>query len=357
MDFHYPINVICFNRPDYLEEFLISLKDQSIQVSSDLVIFWVDGFPGSQDENLGLENKTKQTVSLIRQYFPKCRIEISEFNLGIARNYWRAEIESFEKLGAQSAFFFEEDLVLSSNYLQFCTHIDSIIGLDTDISHISVSGDVSHMSSSIDEYFQAFGHNWGYLLRGWHHFERRSFLEEYLSLMENYPYFKRAEIEKDILGFFFKRGILLAGTSQDAVKDALRNHFGRISVTTKLNFSTNIGVVGEHSKFQNRHHFRPLETDLSNMPKTFPADDKARLFNDGVRKTIDQIFRNYLRPYVELKVEHQGLQVEHQGLQVEHQGLQVEHQGLQVEHQALLNSTIWRTTYWIRWIADRIKRF
>ena len=91
MTFEYPINVICFNRPAYLKKLIVSLKEQTVQLSEESISFWVDGFVGSKDESLGRTNKTARTVALIREFYPASHIEISEQSLGIARNYWRAE--------------------------------------------------------------------------------------------------------------------------------------------------------------------------------------------------------------------------------------------------------------------------
>ena len=211
-----------------------------------LYFFWVDGFAGSKDEYLGKEDKTQEIAPLIYEYFPHSQIKISNDNLGIARNFWRAELNSFDIINVTSAFFLEEDPVLSPHYFELTLKMDSLIGLDQDISHISPSGDMSHVISSPEHYFQAFGHNWGYLLRGWHHFERKELLEEYISIISEQPYYLRNLKQSQIFEYFYNKGVILAGTSQDAIKDGLRNYFNRISVTTSEPWASNIGELGEH---------------------------------------------------------------------------------------------------------------
>ena len=75
MDFQYPINVICFNRPSYLSKLLDSLKKQTIELQDELIFFWVDGFAGSKDEYLGKEDKTQEIAPLIYEYFPHSQIK------------------------------------------------------------------------------------------------------------------------------------------------------------------------------------------------------------------------------------------------------------------------------------------
>ena len=307
MKFNYPINIICFNRPKYLLQLLKSLRGQSIECPDELVFFWVDGYSQSKDEALERSDLTKETVSLIQEYFPKSQLMFSSENLGIARNYWRAEQYSFETLGASSAFFLEEDLVLSPYYFELTMKMDSLFSSDTSISHFSPTGDVAHTFSAPDEYFQAFGHNWGYLLRGWHHFERRNFLEEYIDIISRNPYHLRHRSQTEILDHFYNKGIILAGTSQDAIKDGLRNFFGRVSVTTLDPWASNIGVLGEHFQSESSHHNRPISEDLASFPSSFNPAQNIRLSLDGKSKTISQVYQNYLSHFQSCSSERDAL--------------------------------------------------
>jgi hypothetical protein len=294
MKFIYPINVICFNRPEYLLQLLKSLKGQTIECPGESLFFWVDGYSGSKDEMLGRPDQTKETVLQIQETFPRSHAIVSGENLGIARNYWRAEQNSFETLGASSAFFLEEDLVLSPYYFELTMKMDTLFSFDKVISHFSPTGDVTHTSSAPKEYFQAFGHNWGYLLRGWHHSERRDLLEEYIEIISMKPYYLRDELQLKILEHFYNKGIILAGISQDAIKDGLRNHFGRVSVTTLNPWASNIGVLGEHSQAENLHHNRVIAEDLRSFPNNFDPMQNERLALDGKNKTTSQVYQNYL---------------------------------------------------------------
>ncbi len=356
MNFNYPINIICFNRPKYLLQLLKSLKGQSIGCPDNLVYFWVDGYSQSKDEALERPDLTHETMLLIKEYFPQSQLMTSSENLGIARNYWRAEQNSFEVLKASSAFFLEEDLVLSPNYFELTMKMDLLFSHDTSISHFSPTGDVAHTSSAPEKYFQAFGHNWGYLLRDWHHFERKELLEEYIDIVSANPYHLRHRNQIQILEHFFNKGVILAGTSQDAIKDGLRNFFGRVSVTTLDPWASNIGVLGEHFQSESPHHNRPISEDLASFPSDFDPTENTRLRFDGKRKTISQVYENYLSHFQSCVGERDALLGERDALLGERDALLGERDALLGERDALLQSTIWRCTRWLRTCKSLSKR-
>jgi hypothetical protein len=344
LKFTYPINVLCFNRPAYLEQLLDSLQSQSVEISQDKLFFWVDGFQGSLDEKLGRPDRTHEVAESIQKFFPESQLRISKHNLGIARNYNRAEVHSFENLKASSAFFLEEDLVLSPLYFELTARIDSFVHLDQDISHISLTGDFSHTASSPENYFQTFGHNWGYLLRSWHHFERKEFLEGYISIISKQPYYLRSINQSQILKYFYSKGVILAGITQDAIKDGLRNYFNRISVTTNEPWASNIGVSGEHFSHATSHHHRTITSDLHSFPPNFDFERKSELLLDGKSKTSSQVYENYLSSLDGLVAERDGLVAERDGLVAERDGLVAERDGLVAERDNVLNSRIWQIT-------------
>jgi hypothetical protein len=293
LKFDYPINVICFNRPHLLRIVLDSIKAQTIPISEDQLYFWVDGYAGSKDESLNQTNRNHETVSIIKNAFPKSQVHLSERNLGIARNYWRAELNSFENLEATSAFFLEEDIVLSPHYFELLMRLDSYLSANSDVSQLSVTGDIAANLSEPDEYFQTSGHSWGYLLRSWHHFERKAFLETYLSLLGNEPYYLKVNLTSEILDYFHSKGVLIAGISQDSIKDGLKNYFGRISVSTLEPWAQNIGTYGEHSEGATAHHNRKITQDTHRFPRNFDLKNVSRLLVDGRKKTIVQATHNY----------------------------------------------------------------
>ena len=339
MFFEFPVNVMCFNRPQYLEKLLLSLLNQDLPLKEELLFFWVDGYIGSKDESLGRVDSSEKIIELIYKYFPSSNVVPSTKNLGIARNYGRAEFHSFEVLKVQSAFFLEEDLELSAKYFSSLHNLDLLVNLDSDISHISVSGDIPKICSEIDSTFQTFGHSWGYLLRSWHYFERRQILNQYLELSEGIPYFQRDLIENKIYEFFYSRGILIAGTTQDAIKDGVRNYFGRIAITTADILASNIGEVGEHAFESTIDHQKILTKNPRILPKKILDLDKKRLLVDSWVKTANQTYINLIR---------------NTSSQNELLNLRLEASNLRLEASNLKDSLSWRITFPLRLIKSNI---
>jgi hypothetical protein len=354
LQFRYPINVICFNRPELLKIVLHSIKVQTIPIPEDQLNFWVDGYAGSKDESLNQINRTDETISLIKDAFPNCQVHVSETNLGIARNYWRAEINSFEDLKATSAYFLEEDIVLSPHYFELLMRLDTYLSANSDVSQLSVTGDIAGNLSDPDEYFQTSGHSWGYLLRAWHHFERKPFLTGYIELISKNPYFLRSNLEGEILTYFFSKGVAIAGLGQDSIKDGLKNYFSRISISTIEPWATNIGTVGEHSVIQTPNHNREISHYPDEFPKSFDPKNYSRIFFDGRVKTNIQCFENYLSritffaEYHTLTQQHHALTQQHHALTRQHHALTQQHHALTQQHHAIINSTIWRLTKPVR---------
>ena len=88
-----PIAIISYNRPDLLERFLTSLKQQTIAVDpAQIALFQDHGDPSEAD-----------CVAVFLAAFPEGAVFQADENLGVALNIDRAERYVFETLGAQIA--------------------------------------------------------------------------------------------------------------------------------------------------------------------------------------------------------------------------------------------------------------
>ena len=91
------IALISFDRADYIESVLKSLKQQTFQ---DFKLYWFnDGLVNkySWRRAADLVNVTK-CCDLAKEYFPDCEIFLSDANIGIAENWRRAEVHMFYDL-------------------------------------------------------------------------------------------------------------------------------------------------------------------------------------------------------------------------------------------------------------------
>jgi hypothetical protein len=297
----YPVHILCFNRPDILEEFLSSLLSQTIEVDKNQVFFWLDHYSGSKDEQIGKTDQTIRTLACIQKYFPNSKIFSAAKNLGIARNYKRAE--EFFYRSQQDSLFFEEDLVLSSDYLKAISDIDKALGGDPRVASISAHGitpihnlDPRYRKSSREKagWPLALSHrSWGYLLKINHAKERLHLLEIYFQALGSVPYSKRDanRISKTLA----KHGLRVSGAAQDEVKAEIARKLGRMNITTNTQLARQIGIQGEHF----------IKTDQLVQPKIFNKIygqwQGLKSISEYILKDMQAVY-NRIIPYETLQV-------------------------------------------------------
>src|SRR5438094_314008 len=115
----YPIVVMSFNRPDYLEAVLKSLVGQiGAELDRRTLALFQDGTVNPfSAQRRAREEDVLRCEKIFREYLPTGIVHSSPNNLGIALNFERAEKHAFEELGAEAAIFLEDDLVLSPHYI------------------------------------------------------------------------------------------------------------------------------------------------------------------------------------------------------------------------------------------------
>jgi GT2 family glycosyltransferase len=113
----YPIAVMSFDRPHYLESVLRSLRAQAVPIAATEIFLFQDGYRSRYGHDLTDPRRVERCLELFETIFPGGKALSSTENLGVAFNFARAEDYFFEELGAEAAFFFEDDLVLSPHYL------------------------------------------------------------------------------------------------------------------------------------------------------------------------------------------------------------------------------------------------
>ena len=112
-----PISIVSFNRPDYLERLLISLKAQTDTGNVEYHLFQdnaINKFSGKQYAKL---EEINQCCMVFNKYFPEGEIHLSPFNIGIALNYDNTFRHIFEDKKHNYGIFLEDDVVLNSYYI------------------------------------------------------------------------------------------------------------------------------------------------------------------------------------------------------------------------------------------------
>jgi predicted SAM-dependent methyltransferase len=242
-----PIAVMSFDRPHYLEPVLRSLRAQTVPISPDEVILFQDGYRSKSGRDLTDPRLIERCVELFKTIFPGGRTFLSTENLGVALNFARAENHCFEELGAEAAFFFEDDLVLSPHYLTALWALTDMALPEQRIGYVAAYGDHRAKLGAQRENQRKLvmmGHKWGFALmrRQWE--AQRQIMEPYLEIVRRADY--RSRDHAAIRHYFRELGYGSPGTSQDAMKDVASFVLGSTKVMTFACLGRYIGEVGQH---------------------------------------------------------------------------------------------------------------
>jgi len=150
--FKYPIGVLLFNRPHLAKHVLESLKSSILPLNEKKLVFHIDGFSGSKNEENFESDLTRKTQKLVKEYFPESHVIKQDSNVGIARAFYNVMDHIFSNFDSEFAVFQEEDVFLKPNYfLNMSIFLEAIYQLD-EVGVVSVN-DVDHYQTVRDEPF------------------------------------------------------------------------------------------------------------------------------------------------------------------------------------------------------------
>jgi len=235
----YPIVVLSYNRPALLRAVLESLRVQVDATDDAGVYLFQDG--GSEFEG--------ECVNVFAELFPGGTVMLANKNLGIAENFDRAERFLFEQLKADCAFFFEDDLVLSPQYLSALHQLASFALNDPRVGYFAAYGD--HRASESEQRARSrevvrMSHKWGFGLTRSHWLRQQPIVERYLTIVRKKPYMHRDAVA--IRALFADLGYASAGTSQDAAKDIACHVLGATKIMSFACFAKYEGREGMHTR-------------------------------------------------------------------------------------------------------------
>jgi hypothetical protein len=244
-----PIAILAFNRPDYLREMLVSLTlQEGGNLAGRSIALFQDG---GLNEHSGVE-RAKQSaidanIAMFKEFFPDGEVAASPINLGVALNFDRAERWAFEKLGAPTAVFLEDDLVLSPHYFSVLDRMLDMAAGDDRIGYVAAYGDwrapLAKQNESPGKLI-ALGHHWAFGLTQTQWIRNRPFVEEYLSLVRGHDYVDRPHAK--IFEMFSRHGLARIGTSQDTAKMNATYLTGGVRLNTLACLGQYIGREGVH---------------------------------------------------------------------------------------------------------------
>ena len=187
-----PVIIISFNRPDYLELVLLSLKRQSLPLDLFKIYLFQDG--GIDRFSGKVVADTSKSIETFKYIFPTQTIIESDVNLGVALNYDRAEKFAFDVLKADYAFFFEDDLVLGFNYLKALMRMTEFALDEPRVGYVAAYGD--HYASPKDQISNAkkvimLDHKWGFALTKRQWLLQKEIIDGYIDIIKTSNYQSR----------------------------------------------------------------------------------------------------------------------------------------------------------------------
>lgn len=242
--FPHSAGILLFNRPQYAEQTLASLKNQELPFDQTRLVIVRDGYIGSRDERFGEPNFTGEVDALVERYFPDATFLKFESNRGIAVAYEELASRGFSR-GEMWSTFFEEDFVVDLDYTKVLARlIDAAQAVDH-IGTLSATGDVSVKRTRGQETLYPDRHLWAYAMRRKVWEESRDAIDAYLRLLSQRPYWDRDT--DGIISAMADLGIIMPGSSQDYLKLGFMRANGYLAINTAQSHGFYIGQIGLHS--------------------------------------------------------------------------------------------------------------
>jgi hypothetical protein len=263
-----PILLLAFDRPDLLEQVLLSLLDQQPAVDPARVHLFLDGaYCPYRDALVADPVAVDRSALVFRRLFPAGQVHRAPHNLGVAFNYDRAERFAFDEGQAPLAYFLEDDMVLSPFYLATLDRLGALALTEPRVAYVAAYGD--HRLSVAEERarlreLQPMRHLWAYALTRRHWLERQPILAPYLDLLRGSNY--RDRPHQAILEHWWRIGGGATVSSQDGAKAVACQLLGRLRLVTVAVLGRYIGEVGLH--------FSPAEFRAAgfHLTQCYPAE-------------------------------------------------------------------------------------
>jgi hypothetical protein len=190
-----------------LEAVLCSLRAQTVSITPGQISLFQDGYRSKNGGDITDPRLIERCVELFQTIFPGGTVFASTENLGVARNFARAEEHAFGELGMEAAFFFEDDLVLSPHYLTALNALTEIALHEKRIAYVAAYGD--HKARLVEQKrtptkLIPMRHKWGFALTRRQWTAQRELLAPYLEIVSCTDY--RSRDNNAIREYFRKLG-------------------------------------------------------------------------------------------------------------------------------------------------------
>lgn len=247
------IAIMAYDRPQYLEKVLVSLKNSLIYSKSNFDTYLF------QDNTYNIYSQNQKTsdyliaenIAIFKKNFEHGQVMLSPINLGVALNFDRAERFLFLTRNYDAAIFLEDDLVMHPYYISVLTRLLDQATESDRIGIVACYGThherPSHEQVAWKDNVGILSHQWGFGLTRDLYLRRRVIVDRYTNLLRAIDYSEKELRATEIRSLHNEMGFESNVTSQDMVKSMATIHLGCANINTSAVLGKNIGEVGLHS--------------------------------------------------------------------------------------------------------------
>ena len=273
-----PLVVISFNRPHYLTDVLDSLAAQTALSGRRVFLFQDNTVSPYSQRRYARDEEAAACIAAFKERFPAGEVLLAPHNLGVARNFLRAEEFVFTDLNSEVAYFFEDDMVLSPHYLTMMDHIYGHVRKGDDVGYFAAYG--AHKMPIAQQRENAsrvrrLRYHWAFGVTRKNWLALRAWMQPYYEMSEGLDYKSRRHT--DICRYYRGRGFPVDVTTQDHTKKVGTASLGRASIQTLACFGRYIGEKdGLHTTAKSFAGNRYADTELYPEPVevAWPSSDE-----------------------------------------------------------------------------------
>jgi len=299
-----PIAIMSFNRPQFLADTLQSLvAQQDAGFETREVHLFQDGAINRWSSMRYAEQADIDAcLALFKQHFPNGTVHYSGDNIGICENFCQAEEYFFVKNSFATAWFFEDDMVLSPVYFRMMERLEKYASMVPRVAYFSAYGNYYASRAEVEAHKKAIiplDHHWAFGLKRDAWLRMRRELEGYYALVRNQDYARR--YHKAIYDYFAQSRSVPRGSSQDAAKSWVCARLGLLRLRTFAPFARYIGTQGAHmtqAKFDELGFANTVMQQAEITDLQFPSEDAITDILDDQRRLLSDIYRDELADIV-----------------------------------------------------------
>jgi hypothetical protein len=292
-----PIIIMSFNRPQFLEPTLNSLKAQagSVLNGHSIHLFQDDAVNRYSRIRYAEDDSINACTQLFQKIFPEGRIHRSQENIGVCENFYRAELFAFNELGADCAYFFEDDLVLSPCYIAMLDQLYVWASRQPNVAYFAAYGNYYAPPEQIavaHTKLMSLDHHWAFGLLRRHWRSMQPHLRAFYDLVMGNDYTRRDH--RAILALYDAGNAAPRASSQDAAKAFVCDRLGLWRCNTVQTFARYIGSVGQHMTKDVYAELGFDRAEIASRPEAldFPTQAQIAAHIQDQRGMLEAIRRN-----------------------------------------------------------------